>query len=119
MQIRFTAVVTNPIFSVTLHNSAGIPLLSVSSGWGSEPAGDFQAGERVRWAASFDNVLGPDRYTLTPSVTLGGGAVLALRERMSTVVVTRSAPTGAMVDIPFDQQLQRDLPLDVEDELIR
>jgi ABC-type polysaccharide/polyol phosphate transport system ATPase subunit len=119
MQIRFTAVVTNPIFSVTLHNSAGIPLLSVSSGWGSEPAGDFQADERVRWAASFDNVLGPDRYTLTPSVTLGGGAVLALRERMSTVVVTRSAPTGAMVDIPFDQQLQRDLPLDVEDELIR
>ncbi len=119
MQIRFTEVVENPIFSVTLRNSAGIPLLSASSGWGSEPAGNFQAGQTVRWTASFDNVLGPDRYSVTPSVTLGGGAVLALRERMSTVVVTRSAPTGAMVDIPFEQRLQRDLPLDVVDELTR
>ena len=64
-------------------------------------------------------MLGPDRYGVTPSVTLGGGAVLALKERMATVVVTRSAPTGALIDIPFEQEIERDTPLDIAQEVIR
>lgn len=107
MQVRFTAEVKNPDFTVTLRNGAGTPLLSLSSGWGAEPAGAFAAGERVTWTAVFENPLGPDRYTVSPSVSLGGGALLALIEDATTVVVTRSAPTGALIDIAFDQQLRR------------
>ena len=107
MEVRFTSPVENPLFSVTMRNSSAVPLLSASSGWGCEPVGTIQAGETVVWKATFDNLLGPDRYTVTPTVTLSGGAVLALREDIPTVVVTRSAPTGALVDIPFEQALER------------
>jgi hypothetical protein len=107
MEVRFTSPVENPLFSVTMRNSSAVPLLSASSGWGCEPVGTIQAGETVVWKATFDNLLGPDRYTVTPTVTLSGGAVLALREDIPTVVVTRSAPTGALVDIPFEQVLER------------
>ncbi len=117
MQVRFTDRVQNPVFSVTLRNSSGIPLLSASSAWGTERSGSFRRDQTVLWKASFDNPLGPDRYTVSPSVTLEGGAVLALTEKMSTVVVTRSEPTGTLVDIPFEQELQRDLPLSLEQEL--
>ena len=68
---------------------------------------------------SFDNVLGPDRYSVTPSVTLGGGATLAVRERMLSFVVTRSAPTGALIDIPFEQRVERLAPVDVRQEIVR
>ena len=56
---------------------------------------------------------------MTPSVTLGGGATLAVRERLLSVVVTRSAPTGALVDIPFDQRVERLQPVDVQQEIVR
>ncbi len=119
MAVRFTEEVVNPVFSVTLRSSSGVPLLSLSSDWNSEPAGAFKSGETAIWRASFDNLLGPDRYSVSPSVTLGGGAVLALRERLLSVVVTRSAPTGALVDIPFDQELQRGLPVASQQEVER
>ena len=119
MQVRFVEQVENPVFGLTLRSSAAIPLLTIASDWGSTPAGVFQAGESVLWKTTFDNVLGPDRYGVTPSVTLGGGAVLALKERMATVVVTRSAPTGALIDIPFEQEIERDTPLDIAQEVIR
>jgi ABC-type polysaccharide/polyol phosphate transport system ATPase subunit len=119
MQVKFTDPVENPVFSLTLRSSSGLPLLSASSGWGAEPPGSFKRDQTVLWKASFDNPLGPDRYSVSASVTLGGGAVLALTEKLSTVVVTRSAPTGALVDIPFEQELQRDLPLSLEQEIQR
>jgi hypothetical protein len=102
-----------------LNNARSIPLLSLFSAWESGPSGSFRAGESVLWKASFDNILGPDRYTVAPSVTLEGGAVLALRERFSSVVVTRVTPTGAIIDIPSDQEFQRDPPLNSEQGLVR
>jgi ABC-type polysaccharide/polyol phosphate transport system ATPase subunit len=119
MQIRFSEPVNEPVFSVMLQNGNGVPLLTASSGWGWGPTGSFKAGETVQWEAAFDNILGPGRYTVTPSVTLSGGAVLALREHLTTVVVTRARPTGTLIDIPTDQQLSRSLPPDVRQDLIR
>jgi ABC-type polysaccharide/polyol phosphate transport system ATPase subunit len=119
MQVRFTEAVEDPVFSVILNNARSIPLLSLFSAWESGPSGSFRAGESVLWKASFDNILGPDRYTVAPSVTLEGGAVLALRERFSSVVVTRVTPTGAIIDIPSDQVFQRDPPLNSEQGLVR
>ena len=119
MQVRFTEAVNDPVFSVMLQNGGGVALLTASSGWEMGPTGSFKAGETVLWDASFDNVLGPDRYTVTPSVTLSGGAVLALREHLTTVVVTRARPTGTLIDLPTEQQLARNLPLDVTQDLAR
>lgn len=119
MRVRFTADVTDPIFSVALHNPVGLALLTASSGLSTEPAGTFKAGDVVTWKVSFNNILGPDRYTVTPWVMVAGGGLLALREKLASVVVTRSAPTGALIDIPFEQQLKRENPLDPEQETTR
>ncbi len=119
MHVSFSADVEDPVFSVNMQNGARVPLFSASSGWETRRTGSFRAGERVLWRVSFDNPLGPDRYAVTPSVTLAGGATLAVRERALSIVVTRSAPTGALVDIPFDQGLERLQPVDVSQEIVR
>ena len=119
MRVRFSADVEDPVFAVNMQNGARVPLFSASSGWESAGTGRFRAGEEVLWRVSFDNVLGPDRYAATPSVTLAGGATLAVRERQFSIVVTRSAPTGALVDIPFEQEIERLEPVDVEQEIVR
>ncbi|CAB4873446.1 unannotated protein [freshwater metagenome] len=109
MRVRFSAEVREPRFTVQLQNGARIPLFTASSGWGAAaPSGTFHAGEEAVWRAGFDNVLGPDRYSVTPSVTLENGIVVAMRDRMFSVVVTRADQhAGALVDIPFDARLER------------
>ena len=119
MRVRFTTDVTDPIFSVALHNPVGVALFTASSSPAGEPTGDFKAGDVVTWKASFDNILGPDRYTVTPWVMIDGGGLLALREKLTSVVVTRSAPTGALIDIPFEQELARETRPDIGQETIR
>ena len=116
MQVRFAARIENPVFAVTLRNSRGMPLFSASSDWGSRPTGSFKEGETILWKVWFENVLGPDRYTITPSVKLGGGGLLALREEAATIMVTRSAPTAALVDIPFEQKIDRNGPFFMTDQ---
>ncbi len=119
MQVRFTASVKDPIFSVALHNAGGIALFHPSSVAVRRPSGTFEAGETAVWKITFDNILGPDRYTLTPAVMLEDGALLALREKLTTVVVTRSTPTGALVDIPFEQAIERIVSASIEEEISR
>jgi ABC-type polysaccharide/polyol phosphate transport system ATPase subunit len=118
LRVRFHEPVAEPVFSVTLHNGARVPLFTASSGWQGEPAGTFAAGEEALWRVRFDNRLGPDRYSVTPAVTLAGGASLAVRERLLSVVVTRTAPTGALVDLPFEQEVTVG-PVDVTQEVVR
>jgi ABC-type polysaccharide/polyol phosphate transport system ATPase subunit len=119
MRVRFTADVKDPIFSVALHNPVGLALFTASSGLADEPTGNFKSGDAVTWKVSFDNILGPDRYTVTPWVMVDGGGLLALREKLASVVVTRSAPTGALIDIPFEQEFARETRADPEQETIR
>ena len=119
MRVAFREAVTDPVFNVTLQTGARVPLFSASSGWETPHLGTFAAGEEVLWKVGFDNLLGPDRYEISASVMLGGGAILEVRERLGKVVVTRSTPTGAIVDIPYEQGLERAQPLDVTQEIAR
>ncbi len=85
-----------------------MPLFTASSGWETPHTGTFAAGEEVLWRVTFDNLLGPG-----PLHGLAVGDARRRRDRSpcasawSSVVVTRSAPTGALVDIPFDQDVER------------
>jgi len=105
LEVHFPSRVEDPVFAFTLKNGAGTPLFSPSSSWELAHSGTFAAGETVQWRVSFDNILGPDRYSASAAVTRQGGAALCIREDLASVVVTRSAPTGTLVDIPFAQEL--------------
>lgn len=106
MRVRFNEPVSNPVFAVGMQNSARIELLTAASDWDGSESGVFEPGSEVAWRIDFENVLGPDRYTVRPSVGLGGGASLAVHERMLSVVSTRSEP-GGLVTMPFEQSLER------------
>jgi ABC-type polysaccharide/polyol phosphate transport system ATPase subunit len=118
-RVRFAQDVTDPRFSVMLRNGASLTVFAPSSGWDDPHPGTFHAGEEVLWRASFDLVLAADRYGLTPTVTLGGGAVLAGHERMDSFVVTRPESSGGLVDLPFEQRAERGGPVDVQQEIVR
>ena len=107
VRVRFNETVTDPVFNAVLQSSSRVPLFTASSAWQDEHPGVFAAGETIVWRVTFDVSLGPDRYHASISVMLGGGAMLALRERMLGIVVTRTANYGGLVDIPFTQTLER------------
>ncbi len=107
VRVRFNESVTDPVLNAVLQSSSRVPLFTASSAWQEEHLGSFAAGETIVWRVTFDVSLGPDRYYASISVMLGGGAMLALRERMLGIVVTRTATYGGLVDIPFTQTLER------------
>jgi ABC-type polysaccharide/polyol phosphate transport system ATPase subunit len=119
MRVRFVEAVTDPRFAAMLRNGARVTVFAPSSGWEDPHPGTFAAGEEVLWRATFDNVLAADRYTLTPTVTLGGGATLAVHEQARSFVVTRAEASGGVVDLPFEQQSERPGPVDVRQEIVR
>jgi hypothetical protein len=107
MRVRFAEEVTDPVLNAVLHSSGRVPLFTASSAWQEEHLGTFAPGTTILWRVTLDMALGPDRYLLSASVMLAGGALLALRERMLGVVVTRTANFGGIVDIPFTQTVER------------
>ena len=106
MKVRFNADVQDPLFSMAMVSSQKMQLFSASSVFDDPRPGLFRAGEEVTYRVGFQNILGPDRYTVTTAVT-AGDTPLELRERMLSVVVTRVTTTGTVVDIPYDQQVER------------
>jgi ABC-type polysaccharide/polyol phosphate transport system ATPase subunit len=107
MRVEFREHVVDPVFNVTLQNGARVLLFSASSGWETPHLGEFAPGEQVVWRVDFENLLGPDRYEISASVMLGNGAILEVRERFGRVTVTRAIQTGAVVDVPYEQRLER------------
>ncbi len=107
MKVRFRADVEDPHFSMAMVNSQRMQLFSASSVFENPHPGRFAIGDEVTYRVRFQNLLGPDRYAVTAAVAGIGGDLLELRERMLSVVVTRAAATGALVDLPHQQELER------------
>ena len=107
MKVRFRTEVEDPHFSMAMVNSQRMQLFSASSVFENPHPGRFAAGDEVTYRVRFKNLLGPDRYAVTAAVAGIGGNLLELRERMLSVVVTRTAATGALVDLPHQQELER------------
>jgi ABC-type polysaccharide/polyol phosphate transport system ATPase subunit len=110
MRVRFEEDVDDPLFSMTLSNDQGLALMSSSSEWAEPRAGRFHAGEEVIYRVAFDNIMGPGRYTVTAAITQAGGRVLQVRERMLSLMVTTTNPTGAVVGVPQEVSLERVVP---------
>jgi ABC-type polysaccharide/polyol phosphate transport system ATPase subunit len=107
MRVRFRADVEDPHFSMAMVNTQRMQLFSASSVFDDPHPGRFAAGEEVVYRVDMENLLGPDRYAVTAAVAASGGGLLQLRERMLSVVITRAAATGGLVDLPHRQRVER------------
>jgi len=106
-RVRFNAQVEDPLFGVNVQNSHRDHLLSASNLWSEPRCGTFEAGDEVTVHIRFLNVFAPDRYHVTPAVARHGGARIDRRERMVTIVVTGTHSTDALLDLPYDVEIER------------
>ena len=102
MHVRFLAPVSDPVFTLTLEDAQHRCVLQISSEDDAGAGGDFEAGDEVTVAASFDLWLAPGRYELSAAVLRAGPGrhAMATAERATSVVVTGASGGGGIVDIP-------------------
>jgi ABC-type polysaccharide/polyol phosphate transport system ATPase subunit len=109
-RVRFHETVDDPLFGVNLQNAQRDTLLAASNLWSDPEPGRFAAGEEVVFRIRFENFLAADRYFATPAVARSGGGGLAWldrREWLASVVVTGVRRTDALVDLPYEVDLER------------
>jgi ABC-type polysaccharide/polyol phosphate transport system ATPase subunit len=109
-RVRFKQDVEDPLFGMNLHNSHRDHLLSASNLWSNPRSGTFKAGEEIVFRVSFENVLAPDRYHVTPAVARHGGAWIDRRERLLSVVVTGTRGAEALLELPYEIAIERGTP---------
>lgn len=105
---RFRKPVEGPIFGLAMQNDDGDTVLGASTKYEGSEAG-YAAGDEVTVRFTFDNVLAPGRYTVTPAIAHDGtgAAWIDVREKWLDVVVASSRPTGALVDLPCRIEVAR------------
>jgi ABC-type polysaccharide/polyol phosphate transport system ATPase subunit len=117
-RVRFSAEVENPLFGINVQNSHRDHLLSASNLWSEPRCGTFAPGEEVTFRITFENVLAPDRYHVTPAVARHGGAWIDRRERMLSIVVTGTHSTDALLELPYEVVIERGAPTPAKAELM-
>ena len=107
--VHFMADVEDPQARVEVHNEEHRPVLIAASWRQHDHSGRFRAGEFVKFAFSFENVLAPGRYS--PVVDLahpGAGLdVIDRYEQGFTFVVTATDAQGGLVDLPTEVSIER------------
>jgi ABC-type polysaccharide/polyol phosphate transport system ATPase subunit len=116
-RVHFNEDVEDPLFSVNVHNTHRDHLLSASNLWSDPRCGVFKAGEEIVYRVSFENVLAPDRYYVTPAVARHGGAWIDRRERLLSVVVTGTHGAEALLELPYEIAIERGVPARAASEL--
>src|SRR5262249_31323308 len=110
-RVHFNEAIEDPLFGFVLQNSQKTTVLQASTLEQRPHTGRFAAGEEIEFRISFENVFSPDRYHATPAVARGGAMIAWIdrRERFSSVVVTGTRETDAVVDIPFAIEIDREV----------
>jgi ABC-type polysaccharide/polyol phosphate transport system ATPase subunit len=109
-RVRFNEPIEDPLFGFVMQNSQKTTVLQASTLDDGRATGRFRTGDEIEFRISFDNVFSPDRYFATPAVARGGAMIAWIdrRERHSSVVVTGTRDTDAVVDIPFQIAIDRE-----------
>jgi len=104
MRVRLTKPTQEPVFGFSLIDEQHRRVLVVTTEWDDRTTGWYAPGELVNVAVSFDNWFAPGRYFLTPHVAYpgAGGRLMAVRESVTSVVVTGSRTGGGIVDVPHE-----------------
>ena len=109
-RVRFNEPIEDPLFGFVLEDSQKRTALAASSRDLRRRTGSFAAGDEVVFRVRFDNVFSPDRYHASPAVAREAGDAVAWvdrRERFASVVVTGTRDTDAVVDIPFELDIEK------------
>jgi len=108
-RVAIRTTVDDPIFGLNMHNSQSDMVLAASNFWSDPQVGRFEAGEEVIFRVSFQNLLTPDRYDVTPAVARAGSTVdwLDRRERLLSIQVIGVKRTDAVVDLPYQVAIER------------
>jgi ABC-type polysaccharide/polyol phosphate transport system ATPase subunit len=110
VHIRFHEEATGPQFAFSLRTTED-HLMVVGSSRREFENERFVAGEEIVVRFGFDNMLAPDRYWVSAQVAHAGTGLgwYDNRERFRSVVIANSDPSGGLVDLPVEVQLQRDV----------
>jgi ABC-type polysaccharide/polyol phosphate transport system ATPase subunit len=105
--VHFERDVPHPEFGITFRNDVRHTIFVATSAVHPSPGG-FAAGDRATVRFEFRNWLAPSRYTLTPSVTLGGGqGEVARAEDLAALIVDAPVRTGGVADMPTEFEVER------------
>jgi ABC-type polysaccharide/polyol phosphate transport system ATPase subunit len=108
-RVRFERDVEDPTFAVALLNSQKRTVVGATTAHTDPAPGVFRAGEEVTVRFAFDNVLGPDRYTVTASVARPGSGMAWVdhREQVATAIVSATTASGGLVELPVQVAVER------------
>jgi ABC-type polysaccharide/polyol phosphate transport system ATPase subunit len=103
IEITVHEPLTDPIFAVTLRNSARHTIFATSSSVQQVDTGHFEPGVyevRIR----MENHLAPSTYTATPSIARAGTGdeAIDMREDLATLVLHGTRFSGGVVDSPHE-----------------
>ena len=108
-RVLFMVDVTDPSASLHVYNEEHRVVLVATTWMDNERTGEFEAGEEVEFAFTFDNVLAPGRYA--PVVQLahrGSGLDMIDRsESTASFVVTGPSALGGLIDLPVRSEVTR------------
>jgi hypothetical protein len=108
-RVSFTVKVNDPSASLYIYNEGHHAVVIATTWMDNDRTGDFDAGEEVEIAFTFDNVLAPGRYT--PVFQLAHrGSGLDMIDRFGggfSFVVTGPKALGGVVDIPVRSAISR------------
>ena len=108
-RVLFMVDVTDPSGSLYIYNEEHRAIVIATTWMDNERTGDFEAGEEVEIAFTFDNVLAPGRYA--PVLQLAHrGSGLDMIDRFEggfSFVVTGPQALGGVVDVPTRSSVNR------------
>jgi ABC-type sugar transport system ATPase subunit len=108
-RVTFTVDVSDPSASLYIYNEGHHAVVIATTWMDNERTGEFDAGDEVEIAFTFDNVLAPGRYT--PVFQLAHrGSGLDMIDRFEggfSFVVTGPKALGGVVDLPVRSAISR------------
>jgi ABC-type polysaccharide/polyol phosphate transport system ATPase subunit len=105
-RVRFTADVVDPIITMEMRDDQDTKVF----GCGSErlePLGTFAAGDELTFMATFDAVLAPGRYFLTPAVFHGDHRLIQRRDAFTSIVVAGEREGDWLAHLPVEIEVER------------
>jgi ABC-type polysaccharide/polyol phosphate transport system ATPase subunit len=108
-RVRFHREVENPDFTAAWVNEHSQNAFIASTLHQRESTGHFRPGDQVLFSATFSNHLGPGRYLLSTQIAYPGGGqrLLDRWERIFSIMVLATRPTGGLVDLPHEISIER------------